>query len=172
MLRLEAAELMDREAKRMRTQLLTGDDSAVVEEGIDGVENSTDPALSQDAPQGMSAPVHDIDGYRLGDNGTLMKLDAGGNLIAEVEDTDPLSPRRSGASEEEDSVDERKRARLERRRRRCEGCMYVDQNGCPGHPSQRYHMSYGGCLSAEADEKDPDVSSDDEADPGDDETNA
>jgi hypothetical protein len=48
--------------------------------------------------------------------------------------------------------------------------MFVDEHGTRGHPSQKYHMSYGGCLSAEVDEKDPDVSSgsDDDSDPGDD----
>lgn len=46
-----------------------------------------------------------------------------------------------------------------RKRMRCEGCLFVNEDGSTGHPSQRYHMGSGGCLSfGDSDESDVDDS--------------
>lgn len=56
--------------------------------------------------------------------------------------------------------DPRKVARRERRLARikasCEGCCYDPPFG---HPSQKYHMGFGGCMDADRPEEDSDVSS-------------
>ena len=183
MMDAEPSSCDDREAKRMCKE-----PAAHAQEHICGhVKLSADdvPVQSavEDAPLAIPASLapHDINGrYRFGDDVSLMKLYSHGVPVLKDEDTYSSSQpvRLSGASEEEgkddyadasheeedESVDERKLARLERRRRRCDGCMFQDEYGCMGHPSQEYHMSYGGCISIEACEKDSDISSDDDND--------
>ncbi len=58
--------------------------------------------------------------------------------------------------------DIRKRRRLQRVRRTCEGCSTraIEYYGFGGHPSQIRHMGYGGCLSTEYLQLNSDVSSD------------
>jgi hypothetical protein len=74
-------------------------------------------------------------------------------------------------SDEDDDEDPRKVARRERRLARvkasCEGCNHDPPFG---HPSQRYHMSFGGCMDPDKPADDSDVSSnmsndDDDDDP-------
>lgn len=117
----------------------------------------------QGEPVGSGGPPNDVDDDQLSyrtveeDDSSVAKDDGGTDLLTTC---GPLAPE---DEEKKSEADERKLARIERRRRRCEGCMFRDEYGC-GHPSQRYHMSYGGCLSTEAMCKDPDVSSDDSGD--------